>query len=94
MAITAPPHKQIKVTVSKRLFDQIQARADDLGTTKANYLRNLVLEDLREAPCDRLSATDKIRVVETGTENKKRSDKRVADGGDQRVSLQELLDLI
>lgn len=96
------PHPQIKVTLTKRLHDQIQARADELGTTKANYLRLLVLADLKTGSEERnLSSCDpelsqvaakKIIMVETRQE---RRDSRLDVETDQQVvRLDDLLAMI
>jgi predicted DNA-binding protein len=72
---------QVKITLSQELYAFLKSRADRLGLTLAAYVRNLVIDDIKDMDFPTFAMSEKREKIALNAleEHKKGKTKRIAD---------------
>ena len=65
---------QLKVTLSKQLHSILQKRAQTIGLTMSSYVKNLIIDDIKETTFEEKLVSDQVEMAyEDAKKNKKQA---------------------
>lgn len=65
---------QLKVTLSKQLHSILQKRAQTIGLTMSSYVKNLIIDDIKDTSLEEKLASDQVEMAyEDAKKNKKQA---------------------
>lgn len=63
---------QLKVTLSKQLHSILQKRAQTIGLTMSSYVKNLIIDDIKETTFEEKLVSDQVEMAYEDAKNNKK----------------------
>ncbi len=63
---------QLKVTLSKQLHSILQKRAQTIGLTMSSYVKNLIIDDIKETNFEEKLVSDRVEIAYEDAKNNKK----------------------
>ena len=63
---------QLKVTLSKQLHSILQKRAQTIGLTMSSYVKNLIIDDIKETNFEEKLVSDQVEMAYEEAKNNKK----------------------